>query len=301
MKKTLSFMLAITMCLALFAGCGSSPSSNTGTSTTTGTAAQSTTTAADTANTDTSLTGTLTLTGSTSMSKVAGLLADGFKSKYSNITTVVGGNGSGEGPKAVDDGTAQFGMLSRNVKEEENPDNYDKYVIAMDGVAAIVNKDAGVTSLTSEQIAKIFTGEITNWKDVGGVDEKITVLGREAASGTRAAFEEILKIEDQCAYAGEYNETGIVKEKVASTAGSIGYISLSSVDDSIVALTVDNVAPSETTVKDGSYPISRPFIMITSKGSADPIVHAFLEYMKSDEGQALITESGCVPVEIKAA
>ena len=194
MKKKLSIMLAITMCLALFAGCGGSPSSSTGTSVATGAVTPSTT-AADTANTDTSLTGTLTLTGSTSMSKVAGLLAEGFKSKYSNITTVVGGNGSGEGPKAVDDGTAQFGMLSRNVKNEENPDNYDKYVIAMDGVAAIVNKDVGVTSLTSEQIAKIFTGEITNWKDVGGVDEKITVLGREAASGTRAAFEEILKKE----------------------------------------------------------------------------------------------------------
>lgn len=299
MKKTLSIMLSIIICLALFAGCGNSSSSSAGTTTTIGTAQNNTTTAAG--NTDTSLSGTLTLTGSTSMSKIAGLLTDGFKAKYSGITTVVGGNGSGEGPKAVDSGTAQFGMLSRNVKDDENPDNYDKYTIAMDGVAVIVNKDTGVSSLTSEQIGKIFTGETTNWKDLGGIDEKITVLGREAASGTRAAFEEILKIADKCVYAGEYNETGVVKEKVATTPGSIGYISLASVDESVVALTVDNVAPSEATVKDGSYPISRPFIMITSKDSADPIVHAFIEYMESEEGQALITKSGCVPVEIKAA
>lgn len=292
MRKIFSILLAITLCVTLFAGCGEATG---GTTSTVGS------TTAQTGTENTALTGTLTLTGSTSMAKVAGLLTDGFKAKYSGVTTVVGGNGSGEGPKAVDDGTAQFGMLSRNVKDEENPDNYDKYTIAMDGVAAIVNKDTGVTALTCEQISKIFTGEITNWKDVGGADEKITVLGREAASGTRAAFEEILKVQDKCAYSGEYNETGIVKEKVASTPGSIGYISLSSVDDSIVALTVNDVAPTEETVKDGSYPISRPFIMITSKGSADPIVHAFLEYMKSDEGQALITQSGCVPIEITAA
>lgn len=293
MKKSICIFLAVLMCAAVFAGCGDSGSS-TGTSTTT--QANGTTTAGSSA-----LTGTLTLTGSTSMAKVAGLLADGFHTLYPEVTTVVGGNGSGEGPKAVDGGTAQFGMLSRNLKEDENPDLYDKYTIAMDGVAVIVNKDVGVTALTSEEIAKVFTGEITNWKDLGGADEKITVLGREAASGTRAAFEEILKIEEKCVYAGEYNETGIVKEKVASTAGSIGYVSLSSVDDSVTALKVDDVTPTEESVKDGSYPISRPFVMITSKGSADPLVQAFLSYMESAEGQELIAQSGAVPVEIQAA
>ncbi len=241
------------------------------------------------------LSGTLTLTGSTSMADVATALAEAFMADNSGVTVTVGGNGSGEGPTAVTDGTAQIGMLSRDLKDEENPDTFSKYIIGYDGIAVIVNEEAGVDSLTSEEVAEIFTGEITNWSEVGGVDAEISCVGREAASGTRSAFEELMGIEDVAVYAEEQNSTGNVKQSVSSNPNAIGYVSLSSVDDTVVAVALDGVSPSEETVKSGEYSLQRPFVIISKLDTTDPLTLAFIDYVYSDAGQQIIADDGVVP------
>ena len=256
----------------------------------------STTLSATTADATTAkLSGDLTLTGSTSMADVATALAEEFMAANTGVTVSVGGNGSGEGPTAVNDGTAQIGMLSRNLNDTETPDAYDKYIIGYDGIAVIVNADSGVNALTSDQITKIFKGEITNWKDVGGSDSPIQVIGREAASGTRGAFEELMGVKDVAVYAEEQNSTGNVKQSVASNPNAIGYVSLSSVDDTIVAVKFDGVVASEETVKSGEYTLQRPFVMITKAGSTDDLTQAFLDFVFSDAGMQIIADDGVVP------
>ena len=203
-------------------------------------------------------------------------------------------SGSGEGPTSVSAGTAQIGLLSRDVKSSENPDDFDIYTIAFDGIAMAVNPKNTVTGLTQEQIGKIYTGEITNWKDVGGADAKIVVVG------TRGAFEEIIQVkgeavEGKCQYANVYNSTGAAKQAVAGNENAIAYISLSAVDDTVKALQVEGVSPSESTVKDGTYKVQRPFLMITKKGTTNALAKAFLEFANSQEGQKIIEENGAVP------
>lgn len=241
--------------------------------------------------------GALTLIGSTSLNKVANALAEGFQAQNAGIKAVVGGNGSSEGVKSVNDGTAQIGLLSRNLKEEEAPDSFDINIIAMDGIALITHSENRIASLTAQQIADIYTGKITNWSQVGGGDEKIVVIGREAASGTRSAFEELLRMEGEAMHENEYNDTGIVKQNVARNPGAIGYVSMSALDDTVYAIPVEGVAPSESALVDGSYPLSRPFLMISKKGSAEETVTAFYEYVRSDAGQELIRKAGVLPVQ----
>lgn len=216
------------------------------------------------------------------------------------MTVTVGGNGSGEGPTSVTSGTAQIGLLSREVKDSEKPDSFDIHTIAFDGIAMAINPKNAVTNLTQEQIGKIYTGEITNWKEVGGADAKIVVVGREEGSGTRGAFEELIKVngeavEGKCKYANVYNSTGAAKQAVAGNENAIAYISLSAVDDTVKALQVDGVSPSEATVKDGTYKVQRPFLMITKKGTTNELAKAFLEFVNSQEGQQIIAENGAVP------
>lgn len=260
---------------------------------TTSSAVQETTNKADSQSS--SLSGSLTLTGSTSMSDVATALAEAFMAQNSDVIVSVGGNGSGEGPTAVNDGTAQIGMLSRSLKDTESPDSFDKYIIGYDGIAVIVNAQSGVDSLTSEQVAKIYTGEITNWKDAGGADSAIQCIGREAASGTRGAFEELMGIEDIAVYAEEQNSTGNVKQAVAANPDAVGYVSISAVDDSVLAVVLDGITLSEAAVKSGDYSLQRPFVMITKAGTTDEVTAAFLDFVFSDAGMKIVEEDGLVP------
>jgi len=241
------------------------------------------------------LSGSLTLTGSTSMSDVSTALAEAFMIANPDVTVSVGGNGSGEGPTAVNDGTAQIGMLSRQLKDTETPDSFDQYVIGFDGIAVIVNPACGVEDITPEQVADIYTGKITNWKDLGGEDLPIQCIGREAASGTRGAFEELIGIEDIAVYAEEQNSTGNVKQSVAGNPNAIGYVSLSAVDETVKALNLNGVAASEETVKSGDYMLQRPFLMITKLDTTDALTNAFLDFVYSAEGQAIIADDGIVP------
>jgi len=259
------------------------------------TAAAATTAATTAAATEAALSGSLVLTGSTSMADVTTALAEAFMAANKDVTVSVGGNGSGEGPTAVTDGTAQIGLLSRDLKAEETPANFDKVIIGYDGIAVIVNAASGVDALTTEQITKIFKGEITNWKDVGGVDADIQCIGREAASGTRSAFEELMKIKDAAVYAEEQNSTGNVKQAVSANPNAIGYVSLSAVDTTIVAVKLDGVTPSEETVKSGEYTLQRPFVMITKAGTTDALTTAFLDYVFSDAGMKIVADDGVVP------
>ena len=259
------------------------------------TAAVSETAAANSGTQTVSLSGSLTLTGSTSMADVATALAEAFMQANPNVTVSVGGNGSGEGPTAVNDGTAQIGLLSRDLKTTESPEVFDKYVIGFDGIAVIVNPASGVTDLTSEETAKIFKGEITNWKEVGGADSAIFCIGREAASGTRGAFEELMNIKDAAVYAEEQNSTGNVKQAVSANPAAIGYVSISAVDSTVRAVNLDSVKPSEETVQTGAYSLQRPFIMITKADTSDILATAFLDFVYSDAGMKIVLEDGIVP------
>lgn len=241
------------------------------------------------------LSGALTLTGSTSMADVATALAETFMAANPGVTVSVGGNGSGEGPTAVNDGTAQIGLLSRDLKEEENAASFDKVIIGFDGIAVIVNSASGVNTLTTEQVTKIFKGEITNWKEVGGADTAIQCIGREAASGTRGAFEELMKIKDEASYAEEQNSTGNVKQAVSANPSAIGYVSISAVDASVTAIKLDGVDPIEENVKSGEYTLQRPFVMISKTGSTDALTTAFLDFVFSDPGMKIVADDGIVP------
>ena len=290
-----SLLLSATACGAVTAET-SATTSAAASATTTAAASDSETSAAASETTAASdLSGSLILTGSTSMADVATALAEAFMKANPDVTVSVGGNGSGEGPTAVNDGTAQIGMLSRGLKDTETPEAFDKYIIGYDGIAVIVNSAAGVTALTKDQIVKIFKGEITNWKDVGGADAVIQCIGREAASGTRGAFEELVDLKDACVYKVEQNSTGNVKQAVASNPNAIGYVSLSAVDDTVVAVDYDGVAASTDNVSNGTYALQRPFVMIDKAGTTDALTVAFLDFVFSDEGMAIVADDGIVP------
>ena len=301
MNKKIKCIVSALLTSALLFGATACAQVSTSSSATTTTAATVATVAGETTKATTatsespSLSGFLTLTGSTSMSDVGSALAEAFMTEHPDVTVSVGGNGSGEGPTAVTDGTAQIGMLSRDLKDSESPDSFDKYIIGFDGIAVIVNTDNSVKALTAEQITKIFTGEITNWKDVGGEDAIIQCIGREAASGTRGAFEELMDVEDVCVYAEEQNSTGVVKQSVAGNPNAIGYVSLSSVDNSIIAVEIDGVSATVEKVTSGTYTLQRPFVMIVKKGSTDELANAFMEYVFSEAGQQIIGDDGVVP------
>ncbi len=252
------------------------------------------------ANSAASLKGSLVLTGSTSMADVATALAEAFMAANADVTVSVGGNGSGEGPTAVKDGTAQIGMLSRELKDGESPDQFDIHIIGYDGIAVIVNPSSGVTDLSSAQVADIFTGTITNWKEVGGADRKIQCIGREAASGTRGAFEELLGIADKAVYKEEQNSTGNVKQAVAANPDAIGYVSISAVDSSVTAVKLDGVQASEEDVRTGAYTLQRPFVMITGAGSDDSLTAAFIGFIYSEQGMKIVADDGIVPNTAKS-
>ena len=282
MKKFIALALTLVMALSLVA-CGNSNSDNSGDN------------AADNNGGDAAITGTVSTDGSTSMEKVIGALSESFMAANGGVTVNYNPTGSGSGITAVQEGTCDIGLSSRALKDEEKAGGLKETVLAYDGIAIIVHPDNPVSDLTLEQIAKLYTGEITNWKGVGGNDAEVVLIGREAASGTRDGFESITGTKDACQYRQELTSTGDVITAVSQNPDAIGYASLASVKDTVKALNVGGVIPSEATVKDGSYLVQRPFVLVTVEGKAlSPAAQAFFDYALSADAASIISAAGAV-------
>ena len=291
MKKVISIAL-IAMLVVAMAGCAQSqPAAPAGTAAQT-TAAPQTEVPATTA----ALSGTVATDGSTSMEKVIGALGEAFMEANSGVNFTYNPTGSGSGIQAVSEGRCDIGLSSRALKDSEVESGLVGTVLAYDGIAVIVNPANTVEDLDIETIARIYTGEITNWSEVGGADAEIVLVGREAGSGTRSGFEELTETVDKCQYRQELTSTGDVITAVAQNPDAIGYASLASVKDSVKALKVAGVTPSEETVKDGTYLIQRPFVLVTKEGVAlSPVARAFFDYATKGQANDIITASGVVP------
>lgn len=242
------------------------------------------------------LSGTVSTDGSTSMEKVIGGLGEMFMEMNSGVAFTYNPTGSGSGIKAVQEGRCDIGLASRSLKAEEAASGLTETVLAYDGIAVIVNPENPVSDLNVETIAKIYTGEITNWSEVGGNDAEIVLIGREAGSGTRDGFESITNTEDVCQYRQELTSTGDVITAVSQNPSAIGYASVSSIKDTVKALTVAGVAPSNETILDGSYVIQRPFVLVTKADTElSPAAKAFFDYALSADAHEIITAAGVVP------
>ena len=242
------------------------------------------------------LSGKVATDGSTSMEKVIGALKETFEGENAGVEVTYNPTGSGSGIKAVQEGRCDIGLSSRALKAEEEEQGLVGTVLAYDGIAVIVNPENTVEDLTVEQIAAIYKGEITNWSEVGGIDAEIVLIGREAGSGTRSGFEEIVGVEDLCQYRQELTSTGDVITAVSQNPGAIGYASLASVKDTVKAIKVGGVAPSEETVKDETYAIQRPFVLVTKEGTAlTETAQAFFDFITSEAAREVITAAGVVP------
>ena len=285
MKKIMAFALTAVMALALLAGCGNQTNNdnanNGGDSADNGGAA--------------AVSGTVSTDGSTSMEKVIGALSESYMAANKDVTVNYNPTGSGAGITAVQEGTCDIGLSSRALKDEEKAAGLQETVLAYDGIAIIVHPDNPVSDLTLEQIAQLYTGEITNWKDVGGNDAQVVLIGREAASGTRDGFESITGTKDKCQYRQELTSTGDVITTVSQNPDAIGYASLASIKDSVKALNVDGVTPSEASVKDGSYKVQRPFVLVTMEGKAlSSAAQSFFDYATSADAADIIAKAGAV-------
>ena len=286
MKKILAFALSAVMALALLAGCGNQTDHNSSNTDNGGDASD--TPAA-------SVSGTVSTDGSTSMEKVIGALSESYMAANKDVTVNYNPTGSGAGITAVQEGTCDIGLSSRALKDEEKAAGLKETVLAYDGIAIIVHPDNPVSDLSIEQIAKLYTGEITNWKDVGGSDADVVLIGREAASGTRDGFESITGTKDKCQYRQELTSTGDVITAVSQNPDAIGYASLAAIKDSVKALSVDGVTPSEATVKDGSYQVQRPFVLVTVEGKAlSAAAQSFFDYATSADAADIIAKAGAV-------
>ena len=276
MKKILSVLLGITLILSL--------------------AACARTTAPEVTAAPKVLSGTVATDGSTSMEKVIGALSEAFMEANSKVTVTYNPTGSGTGIQAVQEGRCDIGLSSRGLKDEEKASGLKETILAYDGIAVIVNPANPVEDLTLAQIADIYTGKITNWSELGGSDSEIVLIGREAGSGTRSGFEEIVEVKDLCQYRQELSSTGDVIATVAQNPGAIGYASLASVKDTVKAVKVGSVTPSEETVKDGSYAIQRPFVLVTKEGVAlSETAQAFFDYAVSKDSNPVVVAAGVVP------
>ncbi len=282
MKKIIKLSIVFLLMMSLVA-CSSSKSEESDSS---DSADDSSTTETKTVSTD----------GSTSMEKVIGALGESFMAENNDITFTYNPTGSGSGITAVSEGRCDIGLSSRALKDEEKANGLVETVLAYDGIAVIVNNENPVTNISLEDLAKVYTGEITNWSELGGNDAEIVLIGREAGSGTRDGFESITGTTDQCQYRQELTSTGDVITTVSQNPDAIGYASLASVKDSVTALSVDGVEASENTIKDGTYAIQRPFVLVTKEDTAlSDAAQAFFDYATSSEADAVITSAGCVP------
>ncbi len=242
------------------------------------------------------LSGTLSLAGSTSMEKLCEAMSESFMDVYPGVTVTVEYTGSGAGLESLASGSVDIGNASRHLKDGELSAGSVENVVAIDGIAVITDKKNTVTDISSEDLAKIYRGEIRNWSELGGKEEAIVVIGREAGSGTRDAFEELLGVKDACAYAQELDSTGAVLAKVGSISGAIGYVSLDVVDDSVTAVSIDGIEPTEEKILAGKYLLSRPFVMAT-KGDLtgqNELVKAWFDYISSDAGKQVIKKVGLI-------
>ena len=295
MKKITSILCAGAMMALCLTGCGGSASSSS--------AAASSSTAAETSSSQAAsastaaVSGTVATGGSTSMESVIAALQEAFLELQPDVTVTYDPTGSGAGITGATEKTLDIGLSSRAVKDEEAEAGVTGTTVALDGIAIIVNNNNAVADLSLEQIAGIAKGEITNWSEVGGADAPIVLVGREAGSGTRDGFESIVGVEDECVYSQELTATGAVIAAVASNENAIGYASLSALDDTAKAVTVDGVACSEETVLDGTYQIQRPFVFVTND-SVEPseAVQAFIDFATSEDAADLIRAAGAVPV-----
>ena len=282
MKKAFAILLTLTMALSLLAACGGKQE----------TPAQTEQSAQPAA-----LSGTVSTNGSTSMEKVIGALSEQFMTDNSGVSVTYDATGSGAGIEAASNGSADIGLSSRALKDEEKVSGLVGTTVALDGIAVIVNPANGVEDLTVEQIAQIFTGEITDWSQLGGEAGTISCIGREAGSGTRDGFESITKTKDACKMDQELTSTGAVIEAVAGNPNAIGYASLSALKDTVKAVTVGGVACTEDTVLDGSYAIQRPFVFVTKDSTAlSAQAQAFFDFATSAAANDLIRAAGAVPV-----
>ncbi len=302
MKKFLALLMAATLMMAVLAGCGGTNNGSNAGNTTNNTATNNSATndtanngAEDSTGDTAALSGIVNTDGSTSMKDVMGVLTETYRDVQPDVTVNYSGTGSGAGIEAVLAGNVDIGLSSRALKPEEEEKGAVGHTVALDGVAIVVNPANGVEDLSVEQIAQIFKGEITNWSELGGEDAAIAVLGREDGSGTRSAFEEIVGVDGECKYTNEYSSTGDVIGNVASNPNAIGYASLSAVDDTVKAVKVGGVECSEATIKDGSYEIQRPFLMVTLEGAElSPAAEDFLNYATSADVAEYIAAAGAV-------
>lgn len=311
-RKIMALLGTAMLTMGTLAGCGSS-SGDTATASDTAASAETTTAAPAAADTTAGiedesskgaqaaadLSGSISMVGSTSMEKFANALSESFMEKYPNVTVTAEFVGSGAGVEAVSNGTADIGNASRNLKDEEKAGGVAENIVAIDGIAVVVDPANTVEDLTKQQLSDIYEGKVKNWKDVGGNDAPVVVVGREAGSGTRSAFEELLALEDICKYSNELDSTGAVMAKVASTPGSIGYVSLDVLDDTVKALKLEGAEPTEENIKGGTYFLSRPFVMAT-KGEIseqNDLVKALFDYIYSDEGTEILESVGLIAAE----
>ena len=278
MKKIIGVVMAVLMMSGMMVGCQN----------------QTTSVPESTA---TSVAGTVATDGSTSMEKVIGYLSEVYMEEHPDVKVTYNPTGSGSGIQAVQEGRCDIGLSSRDLKDSEAA-TLTSTVVAIDGIAVIVNPANPVADLTIEQIAKLYTGEITNWSEVGGNDGPVVLIGREAASGTRDGFESITDTEDACKYSQELTSTGDVVQTVASNPNAIGYASLASVKDTVKALNVEGVTPTTETIQNGTYKVQRNFVLVTKKeGALSPVAQAFFDFAVGGEADDLIVKAGAVPVK----
>lgn len=282
MKKVLSLALTAALALSVLTACGSKTDDNSDKDS--GNDAQTAT-----------VSGTVSTDGSTSMEKVINSLGESFMAMNKDVKFTYNPTGSGSGIQAVSEGRCDIGLSSRALKDDEKASGLTETILALDGIAIVVNPENPVSDLDVDTIAKIYTGEITNWKDVGGNDAEIVLIGREAGSGTRDGFESITGTKDSCAYRQELTSTGDVINTVSKNPDAIGYASLSAVGESVKALTVGGVEATEATVKDGSYVVQRPFVLVTKEGAElSAAAQAFFDYATSADAASVISAAGAV-------
>ena len=242
------------------------------------------------------LNGTIKLAGSTSMEKLCEAMSESFMERNPGVTVTVEYTGSGAGLESLAAGSVDIGNASRGLKDEEKASGAVENIVAIDGIAVITNKSCSIKDVTSKNLAKIYSGEITDWAELGGKEQPIIVIGREAGSGTRDAFEELLEVKDGCVYAQELDSTGAVLAKVATTPGAIGYVSLDVVDDTVSGLKIDGVEPTEEEILAGNYMLQRPFVMATKgeMSGQNELVQAWFNYINSDDGKEVIKQVGLI-------
>ncbi len=271
-KKMFATITALGLMAVAFTGCGTNGTDNE------------------------NLKGNMSLAGSTSMEKLCEAMSESFMEANPSVTVTVEYTGSSSGLESLAAGSIDIGNASRGLKDEEKSNGLVENIVAIDGIAVIVDKDNSITDISSENLAKIYTGEITNWNELGGDDQPIVVIGREAGSGTRDAFEDLIEVKDLCQYAQELDSTGAVLAKVSATPGAIGYVSLDVVDSTVSGVKIDGVEPTEEQILDGKYLLQRPFVMATNGEISEQseAVQAWFDYINSDAGKEVIKKVGLI-------